>query len=101
MATGTLVAKLAVVNVFLAVAGRTGSGRLGYVPISCPMARLAGNIRMCALQDEACGGVVVEFPQQPVIRVVTGATVLAQAPLVWIILCVAIDAFPGGVGKFR
>jgi hypothetical protein len=99
MTTGALTAKLAIVQVIIAMTANTACGRLGHVIRTRLVARLAGHIHMRAIKDKAGTGVVIEFPQQPVIRVVTGATVLTQAALVWIILCVTIGTYPGGVGK--
>jgi hypothetical protein len=101
MTTGTLAAKLTSVQIVIAVTGNTARGWFGLIVFTRLVTGLAGSIRVRTVQDKTGAGVVVEFPQEPIIRVVTGATVCAQTPLVWIIPCVAIGALPRGTGKLR
>lgn len=55
---------------------------------------------MCAIQRKTGAGIVIELPQTPIIRVVTGTTFGTQTTLVWVIPGVAIAALSGSIGKF-
>lgn len=70
MAAATVESEFTVVNIIGAVAVATSltDARLHFERL--PVASLAGNVRVCAIQREICLPVVIETPLQPVNRVV-------------------------------
>lgn len=82
MTPRALPAELPGVNVIAKMAGGTNRGWPGLVVLTLLMAVPAGKIGMRPIEDEACAGIVVEVPQQPVVRVVTGAAIRSQAAIV-------------------
>ncbi len=54
------------------------------------MAGTAGQVSVCPVQQEFCAGIVVKFPELPVIRVVTGITGIPESALVWIFTGVTV-----------
>lgn len=97
MTTCTLSSELPGMNVIAKMAGDTNHGWFGLVVLAFLMAVPAGKIGMRPIEDEACAGIVIEIPQQPVVRVVTGAAVRSQAAMVRIILSMAIGTQSRGI----
>jgi len=92
MATATVGSELPIVDI-------VGTMTIGAVPAEArlrrkrlPVAALARDLRVCAVEREAGLRVVIEQPLLPVDRVMAQRAVLAKTPLVGVVLAVAADA---------
>ena len=97
MTTAAVEAELAVVNVVGAMTIRTAAAESRLLRHRSPVAVFARNVPMCAGEDEAGLGIVVELPLHPVDRVMAESTVVDEAACMRIDVAMAVDT---GLGYF-
>jgi len=96
--TAAIASESAVVNVVGLVARRTFDRHL-HVMLRLAMAVTAAEFSVCARQGEVGTGSVVELPEVPAVRVVTGRAVIAKLRLVYVLGPVTADALLRCIAK--
>lgn len=92
--------KVAVVNIVLAVAIDTAPAVISGLLQGAGVATVTMQPSM-RVSEFKRGLIMIEFPYQPRIGIMTGGTVLAEFLLVYIIIAVTIDTLAGGATKNR
>lgn len=93
MAAATVRAEFTVVDVIGAMAIGTAIAGFPHRRQRTAVAALAGNIQVGSVQFEICLNIVIEQPQVPGNRVVTGLTVVLEYTVVRIIFEMTADTF--------
>ena len=99
MAARTLFAELAGMNIITAMTGYTVPIQPGLVVTPLGVTGLAGQFTMSSIEQEAGAGIMIELPQFPVVRIVTGAAIFSEAVFMRIVLSVTIKTGSFGIGK--
>ena len=99
MALSTVRAELAVVDIIRPVAVRALATQLLLGGQGTPVAAFTRDVRVRTVQRKIRSGIVVEMPLLPVDRVVAGRADFSEAPLVLVVVPVAVDALLGCIAE--
>ena len=92
MAATTIGAKFTVVHVVRPVAVSTTAANFPHLVECAAVTCLASNIDVRAVEGELGLVVMVEYPEVPTDRVMTGLAAVLKSPVMWVILGVTCDA---------
>ena len=102
MATPAARPELTVVNVIRPMAAATVVARIAHCSERASVTIITGNVQVGAIQNEVGLSVVIEQPQVPGDRVVTGTTIVSKIAAVRIIIDIVMagDALGVGVSEY-